>query len=219
MSYSNAHEASNLRTYAFEGGAQRLGGRVALLRCLRPPSLADTFSQPHHERSPWIAENLRCGQQTVSKAIHEFNERGLDALKQGTSHPREVHAAFDEQSARALQEMLHQDPRKFGKDGTLWTLEYAAQVSFEKGLTQRRVSAQTIRATLVRLGVRWQRAKRWIESPDPEYERKRGSRDRLIRLAKAHPEWVLGFEDESWFSRFERPSVHNRSIFRFFVCP
>ena len=126
------------------------------------------------ERSPRIAENLRCGQQTVRNAIHDFNERGLDTLKQGSSRPREVHAAFDEQSARALQEMLHQDPRKFGKDGTLWTLKYAAQVSFEKGLTQRRVSAETIRATLVRLGVRWQRAKRWIESPDPDYERKKG---------------------------------------------
>ncbi len=56
----------------------------------------------------------------------------------------------------------------------MWTLEYAAQVSFEKGLTHRRVSAETIRATLVRLGVRWQRAKRWIETPDPEYERKKG---------------------------------------------
>jgi len=93
------------------------------------------------ERSSQIAENLRCGQQTVRNAIHDFNENGLDALKQGFSRPREVHAAFDEQSsARALQEMLHQDPRKFGKDGTLWTLEYAAQISFEKGLTKRRVT-------------------------------------------------------------------------------
>ena len=31
----------------------------------------------------------------------------------------------------------------------------------------------------------------------------------MIRLAEAHPQWVLGFEDESWFSRLERPSVHS----------
>ena len=126
------------------------------------------------QRPPRIAENLRCGQQTVRNAIHSFNERGLDALKQGSSRPKEVHAAFDEQSARALGELLHHSPREFGKDGTLWTLEYAAEVSFEEGLTQRRVSGETIRATLVRLGVRWKRAKRWIESPDPEYARKKG---------------------------------------------
>jgi hypothetical protein len=70
--------------------------------------------------------------------------------------------------------MLHRSPREFGKQTSLWTLEDAAQVSFEEDLTQRRVSGETIRATLARLGVRWERAKRWIESPDPEYARKKG---------------------------------------------
>src|SRR5215217_5050620 len=37
----------------------------------------------------------------------------------------------------------------------------------------------------------------------------KGARDRLIRLARSHPEWALGFEDESWFSRFERPSLRS----------
>ena len=38
---------------------------------------------------------------------------------------------------------------------------------------------------------------------------KKGDRDRLIRLAETRPEWALGFEDETWFSRFERPSMHS----------
>jgi transposase len=126
------------------------------------------------ERAPQIAENLGCGSQTVRNAIHEFNERGLDALTPGSSRPREVHAAFDEESAKVLRELLHRSPREFGKQTSLWTLEYAAEVSFEEDLTDRRVSGETIRATLARLGVRWERAKRWIESPDPEYERKKG---------------------------------------------
>jgi DDE superfamily endonuclease len=37
----------------------------------------------------------------------------------------------------------------------------------------------------------------------------KGARDRLILLAESHPQWALGFEDESWFSRFERPSLHS----------
>jgi len=49
----------------------------------------------------------------------------------------------------------------------------AADVSFERGLTAERVSGETIRATLERLGIRWQRAKRWITSPDPAYARKK----------------------------------------------
>jgi hypothetical protein len=55
----------------------------------------------------------------------------------------------------------------------VWTLELAAEVSFEQGLTRERVSDETIRATLKRLGVHWKRAKRWITSPDPEYARKK----------------------------------------------
>ena len=54
------------------------------------------------ERAPQIAKNLGCGQQTVRDAIHDFNKRGLDALKAISSRPTEVHAAFDEQSARSL---------------------------------------------------------------------------------------------------------------------
>jgi len=126
------------------------------------------------EHAPPIAENLGCGSQTVRNAIHDFNERGLDALTPGSSRPREVHAAFDESGTEALREVLHQGPRNFGKESTLWTLAMAAEVSFEQGITERRVSGETIRATLSRLGVRWERAKRWIESPDPEYARKKG---------------------------------------------
>src|SRR5215208_297753 len=126
------------------------------------------------EHPPRIAENLGCGSQTVRNAIHAFNERDLDALKPGSSRPRRLRSAFDEQGAQALREILRQDPRNFGKEDTFWTLEYAAQVSFEQGITDRRVTGETIRATLDRLGVRWERAKRWIESPDPGYARKKG---------------------------------------------
>jgi transposase len=126
------------------------------------------------ERASRIARSLGCGSQTVRDAIHDFDRGGLDALVARSSRPKEVHAAFDEDGAEALWEILHQDPRSFGKGETFWTLAYAAEVSFEQGITERRVTGETIRATLARMGVRWERAKRWIESPDPEYGRKKG---------------------------------------------
>ena len=73
----------------------------------------------------------------------------------------------------ALREMLHRSPREFGKQSSLWTMEMAAEVSFQEGLTEERVSGETVRATLARMGVRWQRAKHWITSPDPPYARKK----------------------------------------------
>jgi hypothetical protein len=36
--------------------------------------------------------------------------------------------------AEALRQMLHRSPREFGKDSSLWTMEMAAEVSFEEGL-------------------------------------------------------------------------------------
>src|SRR5262249_22460253 len=48
----------------------------------------------------------------------------------------------------------------------------------------------------------------WMTSPDPNYAAKKARRDRLIRLAARHPDWVLGFEDEVWGSRLARPSLH-----------
>jgi transposase len=129
------------------------------------------------EEVPQIATNLGCGQQTVRDAIHDFNARGLDALTPGSSRPKRTRDAFDEESAESLREMLHRSPREFGYDTSLWTLEIAAEAAFKEGLTKRRVSGETIRATLSRLlGVGWLRAKRWITSPDPLYERKKKTR-------------------------------------------
>ncbi len=84
-----------------------------------------------------IAHELGCNPQTARNAIHAFNEKGLpQALQPGSKHPHTVHRAFDAEQAEALRELLHHKPRKFGKDTSLWTLELAAEVSFEEGLTK-----------------------------------------------------------------------------------
>ena len=126
------------------------------------------------EQAPQIAGHLGCDGQTVRNAIAAFNTRGLAALRKGSSRPHRFRVAFDAARGEQLRALLHQSPRTFGQPTSVWTLELAAAVSFERGLTAQRVSAETIRATLERLGIRWQRAKRWITSPDPEYARKKG---------------------------------------------
>ncbi len=47
--------------------------------------------------------------------------------------------------------------------------------------------------------------------PRPRVRKKKRRRDRLIRLAATHPEWAVGFLDETWFSRLARPSLHSWS--------
>ena len=123
--------------------------------------------------APAIAAEVHCDADTVLNAIHAFNARGTAALTKGSPRPHNTHAAFDGEQAERLRALLHENPRSLGKASSLWTLELAAEVSYERGLTPERVTGETIRATLARLGVRWRRAKRWISSPDPEYARKK----------------------------------------------
>jgi transposase len=126
------------------------------------------------QKAPVIAQALRCDRQTVRTAIHAFNQTGLAALRPGSSRPQTIQAAFAPHEAERLRALLHQSPRAFGKPTSLWTLELAAEISFDQGLTKEQVTGETIRATLARLGVKWTRAKEWITSPDPAYARKKG---------------------------------------------
>jgi len=125
------------------------------------------------ERAPEIAQFLGCDDQTVRNAIRAFNEHGVEALKPGSRRPHTFHRAFDDKGAEALRALLHRSPREYDKPSSVWTLDLAAEVSFEQGLTSQRVSDEAIRRTLLRLGVKWKRAKHWITSPDPAYERKK----------------------------------------------
>ena len=125
------------------------------------------------KRAAEIARDVGCDADTVLNALHAFNEKGVEALNKGSSRPHTIATAFDAQGMERLREILHQSPRSFGKPTSLWTLPLVAEVSFAEGLTARQVTGEAIRLTLKRLGVAWKRAKRWISSPDPAYERKK----------------------------------------------
>jgi transposase len=151
------------------GAGLRSSSAFALRRC------QIVLASARGAHVPAIARALGCGEQTVRNAIHAFNQAGVAALTAGSPRPRTVHAAFDEPAVERLRELLHRSPREFGHPTSLWTLEIAAEVCAAEGLTAARVSGETVRATLARLGVRWQRAKTWITSPDPAYAEKKGA--------------------------------------------
>lgn len=127
------------------------------------------------ERPPAIAQHLGCASQTVRNTIRAFNQRGLAALQEGSHRNDTSRASFDEAGLEQLQALAHRSPRDFGHPTSLWTLELLADESARQGLTTRRVSDETVRSAILRLGSSWKRAKRWITSPDPAYERKKGA--------------------------------------------
>ena len=83
---------------------------------------------------------------------------------------------FDATERDRLRALLHQSPRTFGKNTSIWTLALAAEVSYAEGITPRQVSDETIRTALGQLNVSWKRAKHWITSPDPDYVGKKTAR-------------------------------------------
>jgi transposase len=126
------------------------------------------------EHVPTIARVLRCDEQTVRNALHAFTATGLAALQPGSRRPHTLpHTVMDAAACAQLQALLHHSPRAFDHPTSVWTLDLAARTCATLGITPRQVSDETIRMAIHRLGVRWQRAKQWITSPDPGYARKK----------------------------------------------
>jgi len=106
------------------------------------------------ERAPQIATSVGCDDQTVRNVLRSFAAVGLDGcLTAGKSGPKTSQAKLDAAALERLRALLHQSPRLFGKPTGVWTLEVAAEVSVAEGITAERVSDETIRAAIRRLGM------------------------------------------------------------------
>ncbi len=109
----------------------------------------------------------------VRQVIRLFNAQGVACLVKGSRRPHSAAPVLDEAACEALRHLLHQSPRLFGQNSSLWSLDSLAQVAWEQGFTPRLVGRDTISRALKRLGYSWKRAKAWIVSPDPHYARKK----------------------------------------------
>ena len=124
-------------------------------------------------RPAQIAARVGCSAGTVRNTLHAFERDGTRCLEEKPRGPRDARPILDEAKADPLKGILHQSPRRFGKARSTWTLDLLAAVSFEQGLTPRRLSHEAVRQAVKRLGHGWKRAKTWITSPDPAYARKK----------------------------------------------
>src|ERR671929_417680 len=119
-----------------------------------------------------IARELRCAVQTVRNGIRAFNAGGLAALTAGSSRPKGAAPGLGEAERERLRAILHQPPRAFGHPRSTWTPHLLARAAHAEGLSPTELSIETVRRALLRLGVGWKRAKRWLTSPDPAYAQK-----------------------------------------------
>jgi transposase len=119
-----------------------------------------------------IARGLRCATQTVRNGIRALNAAGVAALTAGSSRPRSAAPVLGEAERERLRAILRQPPRAFGHARSTWTLALLARGAHGQGLSPTVLSAETVRQALLRPGVGWRRAKRWLTSPDPAYAQK-----------------------------------------------
>lgn len=127
-----------------------------------------------------VAGDRRRSQRTSGARRKPFAIRSVRTgptrrLRARSSRPKTAAPMLDEAKRERLRAILHETPRSFGKPTSLWTLRLAAEVCFEQGVTCRRVSIDSIRRALQRMGVGWKRAKHWITSPDPHYALKKSN--------------------------------------------
>jgi transposase len=123
-----------------------------------------------------IARTLHCAPQTVRNVLHAFDARGLACVQRGSNVPITVEPILNAEKREQVRAILHQSPRTFGQPASVWTLKRLAAVCHEQGLSAAPLSCPTMLDAIIRLGVSWQRAKHWIVSPDPAYERKKKPR-------------------------------------------
>jgi len=127
------------------------------------------------QRLDQIADALAISLSGARLIVHDFHDRGLESLVRRPMGPKAPARLIDAEAAERLVAIAHQSPRDFDRARSTWTLPLLAEVAFAEGLTAREVSGETIRQAILEMGHSWQRAKKWIRSPDPQYDIKKGN--------------------------------------------
>lgn len=117
--------------------------------------LASAEGQPVSQ----IADQQGCNRTTAWEAIHAFNRRGLECLREQRWLRRQPCSVVDVSQAPRLRLMLQTSPAVFGKRRKRWSLALLVEVCSEQGLIARDISREGMRQAVERLGIRWKQAK------------------------------------------------------------
>lgn len=131
------------------------------------------MSADEHLKVDVIGQRLGCQGQAIRQAIHAFHRDGLKCLEAKAKRNRTDQRALNETARQQLRDLIRRSPRELGYETSLWTLPLLAQACLKQGLVTAPISGETVRATLVAMGIQWRRAKQRITSPDRHYGTKK----------------------------------------------
>ena len=125
------------------------------------------------QKAQAIGSALHCSDQAVREAIHAFKREGLACLREKSHARHDQDPLIDEAGCQRLKELVRLSPRTFGYETSVWIRPLLAEQLQKEGHLERSVSGNTISNGLARVGISWRRAKKWIRSPDAQYERRK----------------------------------------------
>ena len=122
----------------------------------------------HGRSAADIARMLGVTRQSIYNWVGAYTEgHDPEALRDEVGRGR--HTLLDEDDERLLQSLLALSPQEFGCPHVSWTVPLLQE--FLEVVAGRRVSEDTVRRALRRLGYAWKRPRHDLE-PDPEREKK-----------------------------------------------
>ena len=123
-----------------------------------------------------LAKTWHCAPHTVRNALHACDRCGRACVPCWSTVPLTIAPVLHAETRERWRAILHPSPRTFGQPARVWTLKRLAAVCHEQGLSDTPLSGPTRLDAMARLGGSWQRAKPWLVSPDPAYERQQTPR-------------------------------------------
>src|SRR3712207_6373867 len=216
MVYPLDHEKTYLCASFERRRAPNPGGGAALVRCFRPPSLSNPVGQLQgRERLPdrqesWLQPSdraqchprlQRAGTSGDPSATLEASSYDSSSFRSRAGRGLAGVAAPEAQEVRQAKQLMDDG------DGRRSELRGGAH----EGAGKRGDHSGYLRAPGGALG-----ASQTVDhQPRSRVCEKKRRRDRLIRLAQENPEGrMVGFEDETWWSRLQRPSIKDRKSTR-----
>jgi transposase len=121
------------------------------------------------EKVPQLAKQFDVCEATVRDYIKRYGRNGLETLKRNNSSGRPPKTQL---TKAEWEELLHRSPCQFLNTGARnWTYKMLSQYCCEYLGVQ--IGQSAIGMLLKRMGIRWNRGKLKVTSPDPEYTVKR----------------------------------------------
>ena len=116
-----------------------------------------------------ICKKMEKEKRSILSAIKRFNMNGLACLQRGKTTGRKP--KFTPQQKADILAVVNTDPRKHGKNFTVWSLPKLKEHIIENKIVDQ-ISIETLRQILRKGNKKYKKSRKWLYSNDPNFAKK-----------------------------------------------